>query len=395
MKIFKINSSDNNSGGASRVAMDIFQQLKTNGHEVDMFVGNKTSSTTAVKKIYKSRLSSLISHLFSDDFSYFNTSRLLKVKAFIDAQVVHAHNVHGWYFNLQTLTKMSQTKPLVWTLHDMWSITPHCAHSYDNICSNGFFTCRNKSDYPSLWWHNEESLMKKKRDLYKDMNVHLVTPSHWLANKVNQSVLKDKPITVIPNGVDTNIFCVTPQTKAREAVNLRTTKKVILFIASGGLANEFKGGTHIKSIAKQYENNSNILFLCVGGDEDVQVNNLCLRKSTSDKLTLANYYSAADVLIFPSLAENFPLVILEALACGLPIVSFDVGGVNEAITHKKTGYITPRNTTKELIQGLEYVLKLEQYELETLVTQCRQHAVLEYSITKMTQRYVSLYKSLV
>lgn len=139
----------------------------------------------------------------------------------------------------------------------------------------------------------------------------------------------------------------------------------------------------------------NILFLCIGGDEqDNNIENIRYINYIDDKELLAKYYSASDIFLFTSLAENFPLVILEAMACGLPVVSFDVGGVKEALIHKKNGYIAKYKDIDDLINGIEYVLNLNDNEILKISDFSIKGVQDNFTIKKMVNQYMELYKSL-
>jgi glycosyltransferase involved in cell wall biosynthesis len=394
MKITQINASASSIGGAGRIAVDLRARYDARGHHSVLYAGTGVSKETAtLKTISKSAFHSLLARLAADDFSHFNTDYLLNLADFFAADVIHAHNLHGWYFNLRTLQKISERKPVVWTLHDMWAITPHCAHSYEAVPRHGFFACRSRRDYPGLWWRNDARLAEKKRALYARTAVHLVCPSAWLAEKVSLSVLADKPRTVIPNGVDVALFAPRSRLGARAKLGLPADKKIALFIANQGLKNEFKGGDLFLRLASTYGND--VIFLCVGEKADGSYGNVVIRRGTSDIHDLADYYSAADAYLMPSAAENFPLVVLEAQACGLPVVAHDVGGVKEAIVHRSTGYLAAYRDVQDLRVGLEYFFNKNDAEREAARQVCRARAQAKFSLEAMAEAYLSLYQTLI
>lgn len=391
MNILKITASDNSTGGASRVAMDLANGLRIKGYTINIFSGTKTSTDPRIRKISKTKVHSAISHLLANDIEYFATDYLLTTPEFTKADIIQAHNVHGWYFNLGTLGKMSQEKPVVWTLHDMWAITPHCAHSSQSTATDGFFTCDSRADYPSLYWSNEVHLQQVKKRIYETARLHLVVPCQWLANKISQSILKDTPCTVIYNGIDTTRFIPSDQAVAREKLNLPKDKTIILFVANGGITNQFKGGDEVLTLAKNYSFDTTITFVCVGGPSDTIEENIVYRKGVTDKDILALYYAAADVFLFPSRHETFPLVVLEALAVGLPVVGFTVGGVPEAVTHRAHGYLTEPGNTAGLKEGIEYIRALNPVVRENLKQTCSTHVQNNFSIENMVNKYQDLY----
>ena len=183
MNILQISASDNSAGGASRIAMDLHTGIIKTGATARMFAGDYSSGLPEIEKIKKTTWDSMLSHLGANDSAYYKTDYLLETEKFKNADIVHAHNIHGWYFNLGTLEKMSTKKPFVWTLHDMWAVTPHCAHAPGEVGADGFFTCASRSDYPALLWPNEAHLKKQKKQVYEAASLTLVAPCNWLEKK--------------------------------------------------------------------------------------------------------------------------------------------------------------------------------------------------------------------
>lgn len=390
MNILHINASDNGVGGAARVALDLHDTCIRNGHVSHFLSGvGYRKDDPSFHKIPFQTHRKLLAKLLANDAAYFNSDFIFQQKYYQEAEIVHFHNVHGWYFNLSTFKKICAEKKVIWTLHDMWAITPHCAHSYDLKSKDGFFSCRSLSDYPSLYWPNQTRLKNQKRTVYENTHISLVTPSHWLAEKARRSALSSSPLTVIPNGIDTDIFSPVEKQLARKSLNLPVDKKIVLFIASGGIKNEFKGAEHVLEIAG-YTKDEDMVFLCVGGQKDKIYDNIIERSGTPDKLILRNYYSASDVLVFPSQAENFPLVILEAMSCGLPVAAFDVGGVSESITDNVDGLVVEQNNTTALAEAVYSLVNEKNNSSEIR----RNKVIKNFSIATMGQSYLDLYQSI-
>jgi len=163
-------------------------------------------------------------------------------------------------------------------------------------------------------------------------------------------------------------------------------------------ASEEKGGDYLKTVAAHFENRHNMLFLCVGQPRaslSLSRANVRYVPFIDDVYELADYYAAADILLFVSLAENFPLVALEALSTGLPVVSFDVGGVKEAVLHKEQGYIARYKDSGDLIEGVEYLLSIQPIEYERMRESARARVLEHFTDHKMTDTYLSLYKQLI
>jgi glycosyltransferase involved in cell wall biosynthesis len=395
MRILQIGTIDK-AGGAAQVSWDLKTELEKRGHFVSMFVQDKVSQDPRVFKVPPTfPKQGIISRILANDIDFYNTDYILKTKEFIDADVVHCHNLHGYFFKLDTLRKISKEKPVVWTLHDMWAVSAHCAYPPEDSLKNGFYQCSELRHYAQIEWHNEKYLMFKKRRVYQQTKIHLVTPSEWLKKLVSQSVLKDKPINIINNGIDTEIFKPQDKSKLRQKLGIPENKKVILFLAAGGTDDPRKGWQFAEAVVKKFSQNNNTLFLSVGGSkEDRSGFGLWFIPGTRDRTKIAEIFSLSDIFLFPSLADNFPLTVLESMASGTPVVAFDTGGVKEQIIHKKTGYLTKYKNAEDLSSGLEWFLSLSSQEQETISLNCRQRTENNFTIEKMTDNYLNLYQSL-
>lgn len=403
MNILQINTADT-KGGAGKIAYCLQNELKKQGHESALLVSRKYSQDDNVRLIrpnnnLRRRILKKLTYYLADDLDFFPSEHVLKMPEFKTADIVHCHNLHTNYFNLSTLEKISALKPVVWTFHDMWPLTAHCAHAFDGaLKENRFFTCPRLDIYPPIAWHNEKYLENKKAKIYANSNFHIVTPSKWLADKVSQSVLKDKPLSVIYNGIDTSVFRPYNRTNCRQELNLPQDRPVALIVAKGGASNPWKGVTYAQEIIKAFtghsvaHSGSNIpFFVNLGGETGQTGQNLKSVGYIADRETLAKYYSAADMLLYPSIADNCPIVVLEAMACGLPIVSFNTGGIPELVEHKVNGYIAEYKNANDLKNGLEYLLNLSSQEIEKM----RQYSIEKvkdgFTVEKMAEQYLKLY----
>lgn len=402
MRILQINTTDTR-GGAAKVAYSIKQELEKNGHTVSMFVGQKYSSDPNIyilndKKSFSGKIKKKMAYWLANDIDVFSSDHILKTEEFKKADIIHCHNLHSNYFNLRTLKKISALKPVVWTFHDMWPITAHCAHSFGGaLKDNGFFSCPSLDIFPPVAWHNEKYLERKKGEIYKNSKFHVVTPSKWLAQKIGESILKNKPISLIYNGIDISIFnplLRSDLNKLRSDLNLPLNKRVILVIAKGGASNPWKGGNYAQEAIDAFMSHSRAFFVTLGGNVNQTSNRVKTVSYTSSQDTLAKYYSAADMLLYPSIADNCPLVVLEAMACGLPVVSFNTGGISELVEHKINGYIAGYKDAQDLKTGLEYLLNLPAQEIEKM----RQYSINKiqtgFTSEKMADQYLKLYQQL-
>lgn len=394
MNILIIGTTDTR-GGAGKVSWEVKTALEKAGHTVSMFVADKCSHDAHVKIIKRQYWRKVFGFLCGTE-NFISTDWLLDTPEFKNADIVHAHNLHGRFFNLHTLKKISEIKPVVWTLHDEWAITPHCAYTLEGTkIISGLYVCPSIDIPPRLLWDNTIRLTKERNHLYQNSRFEIVTPSHWLRERVKKSSLATHHLHHIPNGIATDHFVQTDKIEARKKLNLPSDKKIILFLANAGKANTWKGWKYIETVIAYHKNNPDVIFLNVGNyTEETPESQVMYREHVDSPEELALYYSAADALLFSSIAENFPLVILEAMSCGLPIVSFRVGGTPEVIEHKKTGFLCDYKDAQGLISGLEWVFELTAEELQELSLQSSAKIRANYDVQIMTDSYLNLYKKL-
>ncbi|MEK7507172.1 MAG: glycosyltransferase [Patescibacteria group bacterium] len=398
MNVLQINTTDAR-GGAAKVAYLLKIESEKRGHTTSMFVGRKYSDNEKVYLLndvqsFTGKIRRKLAYYLANDIDVFSSDHILKTEEFKKADVIHCHNLHSNYFNLGTLEKISRFKPVVWTFHDMWPITAHCAHAFDGkLKESGFFTCPNLDIYPPIAWHNEKYLEKRRKQIYEKSNFHIVTPSKWLGDKVGLSILKDKPLTVIYNGIDTEVFKPIPQAKARLDIGLPLNKKIVLTVAKRGKFNLWKGGGYAQEIINSSRDRSDLYFVNLGGNgNDHLQTNIKTVSYVKDETLLAKYYSAANVLLYPSIADNCPLVVLEAQACGLPVIAFNTGGIPELIEHQKTGFIADYKNLDDLKTGLNFILNLNDIQIKNFREDSVKNIADNFSKELMVNSYIQLYQ---
>ena len=397
LNILQISTYDN-KGGAAKVAWMLKQELEKHGHTTSMFVKHKLSTASNVYQIPNNFLQRLLSVAFASDLDFFQSNHILQTEQYRKADIIHCHNLHGYYFNLTTLQKMAQEKTVIWTLHDEWAITPHCAYSLNGSLKSGFYQCSSRKLYPEILWPNEKYLQWRKKKVYKSARLEIVVPCHWLEQKVKASILKNQRISLIYYGVDAAIFKKYPKKEARQKLSLPVDKKIITFLVQGGKNNPWKGWEYAQEIISNYYRNKDILLLCIGGnlsDQGLSNENIKYIPFIFDKSLLAQYYSSSDVFLLTSLADNFPNTVLEAMACGTPVVSFDVGGVKEAVVHNKNGYIAKYKDCNDLTSGVDYILSLSSKKLKSISQNSIKRIKNNFTLTTMTKNYIDLYQSLI
>lgn len=296
--------------------------------------------------------------------------------------LVHLHNLHGFYLNLPVLFDyLKEVKcPVVWTLHDCWAFTGHCAHFAYAGCERwktGCHGCPQRFAYPRALLDRSRKNWQEKRELFSGLEqCVLVSPSHWLAGLVQSSFLSEYPVKVIPNGIDLEVFCPHPKQTGG--------KKMVLACASTLKSGDRKGGGYLPQLAgllgDGYE-------LCVLGLRDKAVSpGIRALPYITDKEELAAVYSRADVFVNPTLEDNFPTVNLEALACGAPVVTFDTGGSPECLD-ESCGAAVPQKDVQAMARAVK------EWAARDAAKACRDR-VMQYGKTERFGEYIRLYQDL-
>jgi glycosyltransferase involved in cell wall biosynthesis len=410
LKLLIIGTTDN-KGGAASVGWNIGETLRYRGYSVKYIVGFKFSDSPHVHELKTPWLTRFLEHylpynftglyrhfssfLLANDIDRGASEEILNHPWYKEADIVHCQNLHGSYFKLDTLVRMSKEKKVFWTLHDMWAISGNCVYTDDpTVWKSGARAKVSIMEYPPMLWNNAKYLWSKKKQIYQNSpSLSVIVPSRWLGDKVKESILKDKNLSVIYNGINSEVFKPGDKAKLRLKYNIQRDKRIVTFVAQGGGYDPRKGWNYIEKLAKAYENDPNILFMCIGGAKKGQIGNILYVPNISDKKILAEYYGLSDVFLFTSLAENCPLVVLESMSCGLPVISFDVGGVPELVEHKVNGYIAKYKDGIDLSSGLNWILSLPITELNKISNSNRAEVVSKYSIDKMVDVYENLFKN--
>lgn len=313
------------------------------------------------------------------------TSRVIDHIKAIKPDIVHLHCVHGYYLNYKRLFEyLNETSiPVVWTFHDCWAFTGHCAHFVTAGCEKwktGCYDCPLKRDYPSSWVDRSRRNYELKKSLFvANNNLHVIPASEWMAGFVRQSFLKDKDIRVIHNGVDINLFHPLPPVKSNR----------FRVLGVSGVWNKNKGLYDFFKL-RQMLNKEQYEIVLVGLSKE-QVSTLPEGISGVERASsaeaLAVYYSSADVFVNPTYADTFPTVNLEALACGTPVVTYRTGGSPEAID-EQTGIVVEQGDVEGLAKAIQSIDKAKYTDA------CRARAELLFDKDKCFAQYIELYNSL-
>jgi len=372
MKVLMINSVCG-IGSTGKICTDLASELEGKGHTVKIAYGRgivpKKYEKYAVRigndfDVYEHGIRARI--FDCDGFgSKDATKNFIKWVMYYDPDVIHLHNLHGYYINIELLFEYIKNfrKKVIWTLHDCWAFTGHCAHFAFNGCYKWIdgqcVDCQFKNVYPkSILFSNSNLNFLKKEFLFCGVaDLTIVTPSKWLANLVEKSFLKNYSIKVINNGIDINIFQPT-LTDFKERYDLNN--KVVLL----GVAFDWgvrKGLDLFVSLAQKLPENYQIILVGTNSNVEKQLpSNIIAVKKTNSQKELAEIYSIADVFLNLTREDNYPTVNMESIACGTPVITFNTGGSIESIDND-TGWIVEQGDIGAIINILQCDLHRKSY----------------------------------
>lgn len=423
MKIVQISTYDIR-GGAARAAYRLHQGLLGIGEDCRMLVKHKETACDSVfaitptspaasqdeslflgKFIQEYYLDSHRTEISNTPFSLPYPGHDLSVLPLVQkADILNLHWVARDYQSPTTLQSLfALGKPVVWTLHDQSAFTGGCHYSagcgkYRRDC----MACPQLADDP---FHLPAAILKDKSQLFQGANLTIVTPSQWLAACAKESwLLKDRRIEVIANSLETDIFSPLPKAKAKANFGLPAETITLLFGAEF-VDVDRKGLRELMAAIrlcledtkfKELVADDKIRLLCFGrANEDLDglgVPLVPLGYLDSDE-AIRYAYAAADLFILPSLEDNLPNTMLEAMSCGTPIVGFDVGGIPDAVTHGITGQLAPAGDARQLGQAM-LSLVFDPDRREEMGQICRSTALEKYALSVQARNYTDLYREL-
>ncbi len=377
-------------GGAAMLAYRLHKKLQKSGVDSKIIAGLITSPEENIHPISVSEqgMSNLM-HRLDTKFRFYDflTSAsfgVINFDAFKDADIVHLHNLHVNYFNKLVLPKISAVKPTIWTLHDTLDLFEDYPDS--NSVSGELQT------YPDLSTRRRLFFRNLSRKIVENSHIMVVTPSEWLRKKAKRGIFKDKEVHLIYNGVDESVFKQYDKASVREELGLPLDKTILLFSAAWGLAEGTKDSrATLLAMYKELSYDPNIVFAILGGGgEDFMAENTVTISYISDQFLLAKYYSSADLFIYPSLWDNCPLTVIENMAVGTPVITYNTGGIPELVTHMETGYIAKYNDSQDFIKGVK--LFLDNTELRNSAANQSTKVFKErFTLDTMVKKYISLY----
>ncbi|MEA5597408.1 glycosyltransferase family 4 protein [Rivularia sp. UHCC 0363] len=413
MKILHLSTQDTN-GGAARAAYRLHKGLQDIGQDSQMLVQEKSSSDKTViapkirlfQGIAKTKLTfeTLPLKLYKNRskgtfFSQWLPDRVVPQVAQTNPDIINLHWISGGFMQIESIAKLKQ--PLVWTLHDMWVFTGGCHVARD--CQRYTQTCgacpqlnSSRERDLSRWVHN------RKTKALGNLNLTLIAPSNWIAECARSSSLfKNSRVEVIPHGLNTQIYRPIKQNVAREILNLPQDKKLILFGAIEATSDKNKGfhllqPTLQKLSQSGWSDNTEVIIF--GASQPDNPPELGFKTHylghLYDDTSLAAVYSAADVMLVPSLQESFGQTASESLACGTPVVAFNATGLKDIVDHQQCGYLAKPYDVDDFAQGIIWVLENTQRH-EKLSFYAREKAEREFTLELQAGRYLALYQEII
>ena len=393
-KLLQINTTAN-WGSTGKIAEDIAKLAINKGFESWMAYGRgnpkSVSNLIRIGNDFDMKLHGIQTRILDNHglASKKVTKDFLEKIGKINPDIIHLHNIHGYYINYPLLFDFLKKwgGPVVWTLHDCWPFTGHCAYYTFKECYNWKTQCQNcpqLNTYPiSLWKDRSYNNYNDKKEAFSGLkNLTLIPVSNWLAKQIKESFLKDYPIKVIHNGIDLEIF------KPSENKNYDQGKFSILGVAS--VWDYRKGLEEFIRLRNLLPDNYKITL---AGLSKKQIDSLPQGiegiSRTENVGQLVKLYRDSDVYVNPTLEDNFPTTNLEALACGTPVLTYNTGGSPEAIDDK-TGIIVDYKNIQQLSEKIRYVCENKSFN----AIECRQRAINLFDKDKNFKKYIDLYQSL-
>ena len=414
MKVLIVNTSETR-GGAAVAARRLMHALKLSGIGVKMLVRDKQTRSASVVAVRESvaniarfaweRLRIFIANglnrrdLFA--VSVANTGvDITQLPEFKEADIIHLHWVNQGFLSLGGIGKiLASGKPVVWTMHDMWPCTGICHHArqcdnYAGGCGQCQFVMGGKRRRDL----SRAVFRRKARTYAKGGNLTFVTCSEWLRGRASISpLLAGRRLVAIPNPIDTDVFRPADKAGVRRRLGLPEDKKLVLFGAVKP-TDKRKGIDYLVEacgifVRKYPEKAGSVAVVAIGTHSDALRGmlpfDLYTLPFTSDERKMAEIYNAVDTFVTPSLEENLPNMVMEAMACGTPCIGFDVGGIPEMIDHLHNGYVAGYKSASDIAKGIKWMLFQEPYEG---LSQAAVRKVREcYGERAVARRYIEVY----
>ncbi|PUB28533.1 glycosyltransferase involved in cell wall biosynthesis [Elizabethkingia sp. YR214] len=401
MKILQLNVVSN-SGSTGRIAESIGKYIVIGNGESHIAYGRYGNPSSFSKTYRIGDKFDIYMHVLKTRFfdrhgfaSKTATKRLIQEIDVIKPDLIQLHVIHGYYLNIEILFHYLSNLniPIVWTFHDCWAFTGHCSHFVSIDCQKWQTHCNRCeliSAYPKSYTDNSYSNFLKKRDLFNSVkNLTIVSPSSWILSEVNKSFFKGVRTVLINNGINLEKFKPILSNFLKLKFNFA---KEIIILGVASTWDKRKGIDDFLRLAKKLDDRYRIIMV---GLTEEQINKLPpdiigITKTESIE-ELAEYYSVADVFFNPTYEDTFPTTNIEALACGTPVVTYDVGGSPE-ILDESTGVVVPKGNIDLVIEAIN---KINKKTTDYYSNNCRLRAEKKYNEEDNFKKYIDLYQKLI
>ena len=414
MRILIVNTSER-TGGAAVAANRLMEALNNNGVKVKMLVRDKESQKLTVIGLPQSwklqwhflwerlcvwfHLRFQRQHLFDVDIANAG-SDITRLPEFQEADVIHLHWINQGMLSLRDIRMILESgKRVVWTMHDIWPATAICHLTLD--CRKFETGCQQCRLLPGGGGPHDlsASVWRRKQQMLCGHHITFVACSQWLAGEASKSaLLKGQTVTSIPNPIDTHIYRPLNRQQVRQELGLPADKRLVLFVSQRA-TNPYKGMQYLTEACQQLscqypEMTDNTAVVILGGHAEEVTQQLPFESYplgyVNDEQRIVKVYNAADVFVLPSLSENLPNTIMEAMACGVPCIGFNIGGIPEEIDHRKTGYVAAYRDAADLAKGIHWVLF--ESTADEVSAACLKKVKHNYSQQSVAQRYIDIYE---
>ena len=348
----------------------------------------KSRIDTLPTRLYSKRLQ----RIFSNNFIGYN---ILNHEIYKKADIIHLHWINNAFISLKTLSQIH--KPIVWTIRDMWAMTGGCHYAMgkEQLCDRFQHSCGKCPTLASKTKYDLSFLNLKAKARFYPKTMQLIALSSFIQESIaKSSLLKNLPLAVIPNCIDTSVFAPFDKQIAKSLLNISTNKQIILCGANNP-KDFYKGFSYLLKAFECLD--SNRYFLCFFGKLDsssikgFEFKNFGFQHSD---VMLRLLYNASDVFVAPSVLEAFGKTIAESLSCGIPVVSFDYSAPRDIIHHKHNGYLAHSFDSKNLAEGIEWILNLDSVSYENLSHNARVSVQERFSFEKIAKSYIEIYRQI-
>jgi len=419
MKVTLINTSDA-GGGAPAACLRLLKALRSQNMDARLLVQYKKTNEDGVYAVVKSvwgKLKARFNFLYERlpfiffherdksvrfAFSTANAGTSIKNNQLIhEADILHLHWTNSGFLSIADLKELVDTgKPIVWTLHDMWAFTGGCHYAgtcdfFTHECGNCYFLKDpGTNDISHSGWLRKAAMYSGNK------NITFVACSAWLAGVAKKSpLLKDFNITSIPNPIDTDVFSPQDELTMREEWGINPFARVVLFGAAN-INDRRKGINYLVEALNRFNTHcpdANLVEVVIfGKNKHFDVKQIPFKVIELDLITspeeLAQVYNLADVFVLPSVEDNLPNTVMEALACGTPVVAFNVGGIPEMVVHGQNGYLAEFESATDLAKGIHEMLYAEN--VAELAANARNKVLNDFNNAKVAQQYMDVYRSI-